>query len=86
MHLRYAPEEGLIIGQALRLEAGGAIGPAFGGDGGYAWSIRGGVTLEVVENVGINFGYRLLELNVEDDDWEFDGGLQGLFLGGTIRF
>jgi len=31
-------------------------------------------------------GYRLIELDVENDDYSMDGGLQGLFLAGSFRF
>jgi hypothetical protein len=89
MRLRYEPEGGLgglAIGRALQLEAGGVIGPAFGGDGGFLWAIRAGATVEFTPNVGFMFGYRLLELQVEEGDWEFNAGLQGLFLAATIRF
>ena len=89
MRLRYEPQGGLgglPIGRALQLEAGGVIGPAFGGDGGFLWAVRAGATLEFTANVGFMFGYRLLELQVEDGDWEFNAGLQGLFLAATIRF
>jgi hypothetical protein len=89
MRLRYEPAggvAGLPFARAMRLEAGGGIGPAFGGDGGFMWQIRAGATIEVSPNVGLTFGYRLTELDVEDGDWEFDAGLQGLFLAATLRF
>jgi len=34
----------------------------------------------------VSFGYRLLELDVENDDYKFSGGLQGLFAGLSITF
>jgi len=89
MRLRYEPQGGLgglPLARALRLGAGGVIGPAFGGDGGFLWAVRADATLEFTPNVGFMFGYRLLELQVEDGDWEFNAGLQGLFLAATIRF
>ncbi|MDY7110097.1 MAG: hypothetical protein SYC29_15810 [Planctomycetota bacterium] len=89
MRLRYEPAggvAGLPFARAMQLEAGGTIGPAFGGDGGFIWQIRAGATVEFTPNVGLTFGYRLTELDVEDGDWAFDAGLQGLFLAATVRF
>lgn len=89
MRLRYEPDGGLLdipLARALLLEAGAGIGPALGGDGGSMWQIRAGATIEFTSNVGVMFGYRLVELDVEDGDWKFDAGLQGLFLAATIRF
>jgi hypothetical protein len=89
MRLRYEPDDGLVglpFARVLLLEAGAGIGPAFGDGSGYQWQIRAGATLEFTPNVGVMFGYRLVEFDVEDGDWEFDAGLQGLFLAATIRF
>ena len=33
----------------------------------------------------LNIGYRLLELNLEDGDYTFEAGLQGLLIGGTVH-
>lgn len=70
----------------FRLQGSAALGPAFGGDGGFMWQVRAGLTYHPTENFGIMFGYRVLELNVENEGWDLDGGLQGLFLAGSIRF
>jgi hypothetical protein len=86
LNVRLEPEDGLPLGHALELEGGGAVGPAFGGDGGYIWQVRAGFRWEITPNIAGYVGYRLLELDVEDDSYELDGGLQGLLLGGSIRF
>jgi len=89
MRLRYEPDGGVLgvpLARALMLEAGAGIGPAFGGDGGYMWETRAGATIEITPSAGVMFGYRLVELDVEDGDWAFDAGLQGLFLAATVRF
>ncbi len=86
LRLYWGPEDGLPIGHAFKLEVGGGIGPAIGGSGGWAWELRAGATLELTPNLGIMFGYRLFEVRVEDDQYEFDAGLQGLFIAATIRF
>lgn len=64
----------------------GSIGPAIGGDGGVVYSLRAGIRFWFCQNASLDFGYRLLEADVQSDDYEFQGGLQGLFLSGTIRF
>jgi hypothetical protein len=84
--LRFEPEGGLIIGRGVRLSAGTTMGPAIGGDDGFAWSVRATMSIDVTDNIAFMFGYRLLELDVDNDGFNLDGGLQGLFLGTTIRF
>ncbi|NNF43242.1 MAG: hypothetical protein HKN62_09360 [Phycisphaerales bacterium] len=74
------------IGRRIGIEFMAGAGWAFGGDGGPMWQVRGGITLEVADDIGIVFGYRLLELDIEDGAYTFDAGLQGLFLGASIRF
>jgi hypothetical protein len=70
----------------VRFQGGFGLGPALGGDGGFMWQVRAGLTVHPTENFGLTLGYRLLELSVENDGWELDGGLQGLFVAGSIRF
>jgi len=88
LDLDWEPPEGTLwIGRALRLNVGGSIGIAGGGDGGSMWSVRAGLTMDLTPNFGLMFGYRLLEMDVENgDDFTFDAGLQGLFLTTSIRF
>jgi len=63
-----------------------SIGPAIGGDGGTVATLRAGMRFWLASQFSVDFGYRLLECSVESDEFEFTGGLQGLFLSGTIRF
>lgn len=84
--IRYTPGEVLPWLHQLQIAGSGALGPALGGDGGFAWQIRADLTLSFSEHASIFFGYRLLELDVQNDEYEFQAGLQGLFAGGTIRF
>lgn len=63
-----------------------AAGPAFGEGGTTMWQIRTGITFNVTEHFGVHLGYRLVELNLENGDYELDGGVQGLFAGATLRF
>ena len=62
------------------------IGAMVGDDGGSMWSIEAGLSLGINVSVSAFFGYRLQELNAEDGAYTFDAGLQGLFVGGEIRF
>lgn len=72
--------------RSLEIQGGLGLGPAFGGDGGFLWQVRAGLTARFAEHIGLSFGYRLLETDVEDDDFDFEGGLQGLFVGLDIGF
>ena len=86
LELNYRPEE-RIPGLALfRIQAAVAGGPAFGGDGGGMWQVRAGITVGFTEMLGVMIGYRLVELNVDNGPYTFNGGLQGLFLAGSLRF
>ncbi len=84
--LEYRPGELLPCLNMFGLQAGLSAGPALGGDGGSVWQVRGGLTLQFTEHVGVLIGYRLVEMDVENDDYSLDGGLQGLFIAGSLRF
>jgi hypothetical protein len=86
MTLELRPEGGVPLIQCFELQAGISIGPAFGGDGGFLWQVRAGLTARVTDHFGVTFGYRLLESDVEDDGFDFEGSLQGLFAGVTLGF
>ena len=70
----------------ISLEAQLLVGGMFGGDGGAMASIQAGLSIDFTPSIGGFFGYRLQELSAEDGDYAFDAGLQGLFVGGEIRF
>lgn len=84
--LDYRPEHRLPFLHMLRMQASLAVGPALGGDGGIMWQVGAGLTVQITETLGVMIGYRLLELDVENDDYTLQGGLQGLFLTGSVRF
>lgn len=84
--ITYRPDGHLPFIHELRLEGGGAIGGLFGDDTGLLWQVHAGLTCMFTPNVGGMFGYRLVHVDVDHDDFAFDVGLQGLFLAGTIRF
>lgn len=86
---RWEISEGKTFVHAIRLHGAGALGPAMGGRGGYVWMVRGGVALEVHRSFDLFVNYRLFELRLDtgaSDDARLRVGLQGLFLGATIRF
>jgi hypothetical protein len=89
MNVRIEPETGVFslpFAKSLTIGAGATAGIPIDSDLGLIWQIRAGATIEILDNIGIEAGYRLLELDGEDGDYQFDAGLQGLFVGGVIRF
>jgi hypothetical protein len=86
VELDYRPQRRLSWLSLFRIQGSFAAGPALGGDGGSMWQVRAGITTQFTETLGIMIGYRLVELNVENAGYTLDGGLQGLFLAGSIRF
>lgn len=86
VELQYHPVSLTRLIEMIVLEGGVALGPALGGDGGIIWTVRAGLTASITKNFGLMVGYRLVELDVEDGDYELDGGLQGLFFAGSLQF
>jgi opacity protein-like surface antigen len=80
------PNREIFLISGLKLDAAGALGPAIGGDGGFMYQVRAGITASITDNIGATFGYRLIDLDVEDGPLTLDTQLAGLFLGGWIRF
>lgn len=72
--------------ESLRIAVNGGVGFALGGDGGGMAQIRAGLGWGLTENIEFLFGYRLLELDVDDENLNLDAGLQGLYLGGRVTF
>ena len=86
LQMRYELPLGFPLIDIVEINGNGAVGPALGGEDGFITQIRAGLSLLVTENAGFTFGYRLLNMNVAVDDYELDGGLQGLFFAATVRF
>ena len=80
------PNREIFLISGLKLDAAGALGPAIGGDGGFVYQVRAGITASITENIGATFGYRLIDMDIEDGPLTLDTQLAGLFLGGWIRF
>ncbi|MHC4909274.1 MAG: hypothetical protein ACYTF9_06100 [Planctomycetota bacterium] len=86
LDLAWKVNEQLPLLHRVDIAAGTSFGPALSGDGGSMWHVRADITLSFTANVGLLFGYRLLELDLEDGDYMWDAGLQGLFVGAMLRF
>jgi hypothetical protein len=86
MDLHHDLPDAFPVLDTLEILAAAGIGPAIGGDGGVVVTLRAGMRGWVNHNFSADFGYRLLETSVENDDYELEGGLQGLFLSGTLYF
>jgi len=86
MEMDYRPRERTPWLALLRIQGSFAAGPALGGDGGSMWQVRAGVTVQFTETLGLMFGYRLVGLNVDNGAYTLDGGLQGLFVAGSLKF
>lgn len=83
---RYAEARSWCIDVALSLGAGGTQDATT-----TYFDIWAGAEYLVTENIGLRFGYRQIDITIEDDGtadgpYEFDGRLAGLYLGGTITF
>lgn len=74
------------IVDSMGISAQVLAGSMFGGDGGWMGSIQATLSFYFSESTALFFGYRLQELNAEDGNYTFDAGLQGLFIGGEVRF
>lgn len=86
MQFDHRPDGAVPLLELMTLEAGVAIGPSINGNG-YLWQVHAGLSWHVTDNLGILFGYRLVELErARDGDFKFDGGLQGVFVAGSLRF
>ena len=85
MFVWWEPPEGFAFGRAFGIEVGTALGAEVT-EGGIMAQVRAGLVVEVTPGIGLTVGYRLLEIDFEDDGYEFDAGLQGLFFGASIRF
>ena len=86
MEMDYRPRERTSWLALLRIQGSFAAGPALGGDGGSMWQVRASATIQFTEAFGFMFGYRLVELNVDNGSYTLDGGLQGLFVAGSLKF
>lgn len=78
--------EDFPIAQGITVDVTGLYGKVLGSDEGIVWELRAGVTINFTDNLGVALGYRLLNFDLTDDDYELDAGLQGLFIAGSLKF
>jgi hypothetical protein len=86
MDFRWEMDSVTSMIDSMGISAQGLAGSMFGGDGGSMWTAQAGVSLYFNSSTALFFGYRLQELNADDGNYTFDAGLQGLYLGGELRF
>ncbi len=86
MAFTWDTRETLGWADTVSIEAQLLVGSMFGADGGTMASVQAGLSIDFTPSIGGVFGYRLQELGAEDGDYAFNAGLQGLFIGGEIRF
>jgi hypothetical protein len=84
--MRFDTHDSVPLIDVLAIEGGGVLGPALGGENGAMAQIHAGLTAYFTPNFAAGFGYRLTEVDVGYDDFEFTGGLQGLFVFASLRF
>lgn len=81
MHFGWHVKDSIGFLDRLSMYIHASGGPALNG-GSYIMTIRGGVSVEIVRNLGVHFGYRLSDWSLARDEDSFsEGGLQGLFAG-----
>jgi len=64
----------------------GVVGGVVSSGSGTLFEVRAGIDFMFTPNFGLSLGYRLQNLDFDDGDYTFDGSLQGLVVGGAIRF
>lgn len=82
----FRPEGDLPWLDRIGVETSVGIGPLIGGSGGFMWQVQSTVRAHITEHLALHLGYRLLDMNAKNGDYRFDGGLRGLFVGGTLSF
>ncbi len=87
LELTYRPEPLHVPWmEMLDMHATVGVGRSLDSSPGYLWHVRSGVTWHITEQAGVQLGYRLMDLDVDRGSYRFKGGLQGLFLGMSLRF
>lgn len=85
LRFRWHPGEVVPPIHEIGISAAAAAGPALFGGGGFV-ELQVALDVEIVPDVSARFGYRLLDWTIEANDDRSAAGLQGLFVGGRIRF
>jgi len=85
LRFRWNPGQVVPPIHEIGISAAAAVGPAIFGGGSFV-ELQASLDVEFVPGVAARFGYRLLDWTVESDGNRSAAGLQGLFVGGRIRF
>jgi hypothetical protein len=86
IRFRWEPGPRLRAFEWLSVFANGAGGPALFADGGWFVQFAAGVEIGWAPGISAQFGYRLLDFRIAEGGNLSRSGLQGLFVGGSIRF
>lgn len=57
-----------------------------GGPSSFSWNIENTVVIDATPNISGQVGFRHMSVAYEEDDFEFNGAIAGLFAGLVIRF
>ena len=86
LELRWGCRDFLKFVNQVQIAGGVGFGPTLGGDGGSMTQIHADMTFMFTDNFGAFFGYKLMDIHAENDDYETNSGLEGLYFGATFRF
>lgn len=71
--------------QDIRLYAYAGVGPTIP-DGETIWMVRVGLAAMLTNNIGVEFGYRLYDFNLQSGPSEVDAGVRGIFAALAVKF
>ncbi len=71
--------------QDLRIYGYAGVGPTIP-DADIMWMIRVGIAAMLTPNLGVEFGYRLFDFNLQDGPSDVDGGIRGIFAALSLKF
>ncbi len=74
------------LAKRLVVSASGGAGAVFGGGSGTVFQGRAGLDLFLLENVAISGGYQMLQIDADEDGYDIDAGVAGMWAGVTIWF
>lgn len=71
--------------QDIRLYAYAGVGPSIP-DADVVWMVRVGVAAMLDPHIGLEFGYRLFDFDLQDGPSRVDGGIRGIFAALSLKF
>lgn len=85
LEMKLGMDDRVPVLQDIRIYCYLGLGPSLP-DADIVWMIRVGFAAMLDENVGVEFGYRLFDFNLQTGPSEVDAGLRGLFGGISVKF